>query len=164
MNLVFLDIDGVLNNLGTVAAYGNPSKHLDPVSVRLVEKLCEEGGAQIVVSSSWRNGDTDRLRRELYEVASPKLSALIISETPERPDVRGTEIQEWLDEHSTENQRYVILDDDSDMLPGQNFVKTTFQDGFRFGHYIEALRFLNPEHPDCTRLIIPVTDQTGQKT
>lgn len=63
MNVVFLDIDGVLNNLGTVAAFGNPSKHLDPVSVALVDKLCREGEADVVVSSSWRNGDTARLQR-----------------------------------------------------------------------------------------------------
>lgn len=65
MNLVFLDIDGVLNNLGSAMGLGSTSRYFDPVSVALVDRLCREGHAQIVVSSSWRNGDTDRLMENL---------------------------------------------------------------------------------------------------
>ena len=142
MNIVFLDIDGVLNNLGSVVACGIPSKHFDPVSVRLVAKLCENADAKIVVSSSWRNGD-------LQDLACAGISSRIIDETPHLLDIRGREIQAWLDEHEDKVTNYVILDDDSDMIAGQNFVQTTFQDGFRFEHYVRALRYLNPDHPDC---------------
>lgn len=147
MNLVFLDIDGVLNNLGSVAALGSPSKHFDPVSVALVDKLCREADAQIVVSSSWRNGDTGRLISDLRRCGAECLTMHVIGETPRLRCERGKEIQAWLEQNGGPHDCYVIIDDDGDMLPGQPFVQTTFEDGFRFRHYQEALRHFVPDHP-----------------
>ena len=160
MNYIFLDIDGVLNNFGTIIAYGNPSRYFDPVSVRLIERLADQGSASIVVSSSWRTGDTERLRKELLQrTRSKALVGWIVDETPDISGARrGEEIQVWLDHHPV--QRYVIVDDDSDMLPGQNFVQTSMEDGFRYRHYVEALRYLEPEHVDCMR---PFTAQPEQE-
>lgn len=152
MNLIFLDIDGVLNNLGSVCAFGNPSKHFDPVSVALIDKLCREGDAKIVVSSSWRNGDIQRLCESLWDCNAGCLAKRVIGETPDLNCERGKEVQAWL-ERNERPPRYVIIDDDSDMLPGQPFVKTTFEDGFRFRHYQEALRLLVPDHEDCREII-----------
>ena len=154
-NLIFLDIDGVLNNLGTVAAYGSSCENFDPVSVRLIEKLCENGTAWIVISSSWRNGDTEGLRDRLRELASEKLADRIVGETPYFQDqCRGEEIDWWIRMSSVSSELlepdlWVIIDDDDDMLERQPFVQTTFEDGFRFRHYVKAMQFLNPDHPDA---------------
>lgn len=156
MNYVFLDIDGVLNNLGSICAFGNPSKYLDPVSVALVARLCTEAPALIVVSSSWRTGNTPEVENALRMAGAEKITGFIVGETPYLGKRRGEEIQQWLLDQSKPDTRYVILDDDSDMLTDQPFVKTTFEDGFRFRHYLEALRYLNPEHEDVTRRILPV--------
>lgn len=147
MNYVFLDIDGVLNNLGTVAAFGGSCDHFDPVSIALIARLCQNGSACIVISSSWRYGDTNELRERLSRLAGPALVKYIVDETPVNGESRGHEIQQWLGEN-LQTDRYVIIDDDDDMLPHQPFVKTTFEDGFRFRHYVKALGFLNPNHKD----------------
>lgn len=160
MNVVFLDIDGVLNNLGSVIGLGNPSKFFDPVSVALVERLCREGDAKIVISSSWRIGKIYRLIDEMTKCGAGRLREYIIGETPNLPGMRrGDEIARYLDEHAAEVASYVILDDDSDMLEHQPLVQTTFEDGFRYRHYVAALRHLDPDHPDCREraLIVPET-------
>ena len=154
MNIIFLDIDGVLNNLGSVAAFGNPSKYLDPVSIGLIAKLCEQAPAQIVISSSWRNGDTAKIENDLRTLGCGSFTARIIDETDDLLGVRGEEIAKWWKENGHMWDGYVIIDDDSDMLPGQPFVKTTFQDGFRFEHYVKCMRILNPEHRDADRRLI----------
>ena len=148
MNFVFLDIDGVLNNLGSVYAFGNPSEHFDPVSVALIERLCCEGCAYIVMSTSWRNGDTDRLCDELRQIAGNGLADRIIGEIPYLGRKRGEEIAQWIKNTGMAVDEYVIIDDDDDMLPDQPFVQTTFEDGFRLQHYREALKHLDPDHQD----------------
>lgn len=50
----------------------------------------------------------------------------IIGITPELPEKRGKEIAAWLSKYPNPVERYVIIDDDTDMLEDQmaNFVKT----------------------------------------
>ena len=66
---------------------------------------------------------------------------------------RGDEIQYWLDHHKNEYNTYVILDDDSDMLPSQlnNFVQTDPMNGFLLEHYMAVKKILTTneqESPD----------------
>lgn len=149
--LVFLDIDGVLNNLSSALALGNPSKHLDPVCVGLIERLLKEADAKVVVSSSWRIGRTvESLQQELDSLWANKIADRIIGKTGDGYNGhRGRQIKEWIEVNAPDCS-YVILDDDSDMLPAQKpyFVKTTFEDGFRAAHYKKAMAILRPEHAD----------------
>ena len=57
---------------------------------------------------------------------------------------RGSEIKAWLDMHP-EVKKYVIIDDDGDMLEEQmsNFVMTYFYSGFQDEHLEKAIRILN---------------------
>lgn len=151
MNFVFLDIDGVLNNLASGHVLGPTSKYFDPVSVGLVYRLCHEtrSPTRIIISSSWRNGDTEKLHQQFLELA-PSLVRFIAGETPRIANVkRGEEIHEWASREIRPWDRYVVIDDDSDMLPGQPFVHTSFEDGFRWRHYCEAMWHLQPDHPDA---------------
>lgn len=153
--IVFLDIDGVLNSLGSVLALGNPSLHLDPVSIGLVARLCKETDAKIVVSSSWRIGKTvSALQNELDGLGAWALADRFVARTGDGHNGhRGRQIHEWMQAHG--ERPYVIVDDDSDMLPEQQpyFVHTTWEDGFRAKHYRAALKILKPDH-DGTKIIL----------
>ena len=66
MKIIFLDFDGVLNNMSSLYLRtlnydkNKPETHSvaapNPVCVGLVEHLLRLSGAKIVVSSSWRGG------------------------------------------------------------------------------------------------------------
>lgn len=149
--VVFLDIDGVLNSLSSVLALGAPSKCLDPVCIGLLARLCKETDAKIVVSSTWRLGRTvPQLQYTLDQLGAWELSNRFIGRTSDDHNGhRGRQIKQWIDENQFTG-RYMIVDDDSDMLPEQMpfFVKTSFEDGFRAAHYKQAMVILKPEHAD----------------
>jgi hypothetical protein len=149
--LVFLDIDGVLNSLSSVLALGNPNEHLDPVCVGLVARMLKETDAKVVISSSWRIGRTvEALKHELDRIGAHRIADRIIGRTGDGyQGHRGRQIKEWIETNAPDCS-YVILDDDSDMLPAQKpyFVKTNFDEGFRASHYRKAMAILQPEHAD----------------
>lgn len=82
-------------------------------------ELCEETGAKICISSVWKN------HFEKQEDWSKTLDLLgfpegtYVGRTQGRRTLRGTEIKEWMEKVSIPIEKYVILDDDSDMLPEQ---------------------------------------------
>ena len=141
MKIVFLDIDGVLNNVASAAE----GVDIIPEKVILVRRLCEITGAEIVISSSWRiMYDLAHIRDVLYHTGLKQVQ--VIDETPRLNSIgstRGHEIQKWLDEHP-EVTEYVIFDDDSDMLPDQklNFIKTENFVGLTYKEFDEALSIL----------------------
>ena len=61
MKVIFLDIDGVLNNSG------NSFRRLDPENVARLNALCRQSGARVVVSSSWRLWGMKLVRERLRE-------------------------------------------------------------------------------------------------
>lgn len=155
-HVIFLDIDGVLNCLGSVLALGDPNHHLDPVSVGLLSRICKETDALVVVSSSWRIGRTvKQLQHELQNLGAYKLAERFVGKTGDGHNGhRGRQIRQWI-EDNVHTGRYVIVDDDSDILPEQApfFVHTSWEDGFRARHYQEAMKILKPEHAD-TKIIL----------
>ena len=138
MKVLFLDIDGVVNSLRTCHAYGNyphnvdeeQLKLFDHTALKLIRNICNAYDIKIVLSSCWRNC------KEFVDM--PKaLDLPIIDKTPQKlSSIRGEEIQMWLREHPEVTQ-YVIVDDDSDMLPTQRkrFVRTDRQEGLSFKNY-----------------------------
>lgn len=150
MNIIFLDIDGVLNSISSAVAFNeiNKSKRrdneleLDVVSIGLLRKLCNDTDAKIVVSSTWRIGRDIEDLKEIFMLYS--WEAPIISITRRGESCRGEEIQEWIDFY-TNVKNYVIIDDDSDMLESQkdHFVNTNGTEGFRLKDLCKALRILS---------------------
>lgn len=121
---LFLDVDGVLNSVSWYREEWNknhvyPQGDFDPKCVELVNRIVEETGCKVVVSSSWR---TESNLQSIFDKAGLKFK--IHSITPFGSH-RGCEIQEWLDSQ-TEPYVYAILDDDRDMLSHQRkyFIKT----------------------------------------
>ena len=126
MNVIFLDVDGVLNNQRHILAlyellgdktfrrfrkfYGQTI--LDYKCCDLVRKLAEKKDAKIVLSSSWRLSDKHT------KIVEDELDTEIYGITPHLGTQRGYEIKQYLKQHNEVNN-YVIIDDDSDMLEEQ---------------------------------------------
>lgn len=114
--VLFLDVDGVLNRCG------KSNQGLETDKVELLAQIVRKANPAIVVSSTWRihERQMNRLKTVLKSIG-----ANFIGVTPWHNDktegglymakARGNEIQEWMDENGTP-ERFVILDDDSDML------------------------------------------------
>lgn len=143
MKIIFLDIDGVLN------VYGRESDEFGYLFHKKFEDnlrwIISETDAKIVLTSSWRYAGIERIREMwIYrglpgEVIDITIDCyLLVGEGKfEFYDEvnRGDEIQDWLDDHNSEIDSYVIIDDENDMLNHQrgNFVRTAN----------------NINHPDC---------------
>lgn len=144
MNVIFLDIDGVLNSERlleqqlhlhrTAVAETGPEhreackcfdmeKNIDPEAVEHLNRLIARTQSKVVISSSWRRLiDAPEIERILKLC---HFNGVIIGDTPDamndlRFDMapedrdRGHEIAMWLKDHP-EVERFVILDDCCDM-------------------------------------------------
>lgn len=119
-NVIFLDIDGVLNNMRSMK-FG---EHMDIECARHLRRIVNHADCDIVVSSTWRIGNTTHNLREilypwgLYRVIGRTCSNM------QGAYQRGDEIKAWIDAFGCTN--YLILDDDRDMLQEQNehFIRT----------------------------------------
>ncbi len=144
MKVIFLDVDGVLNNVAAFeAARGrNGTDVLSRECVERCNQLVARTGARIVLSSTWR------LIKDFRGILRDGgLRASIIDRTPYFTDGdrrRGAEIADWLRRNGGDVARYVILDDDSDMLEEQlpYFVQTTFELGLTDEHVERAVAIL----------------------
>ncbi len=98
-------------------------------------------GAKVVISSVWRYDHTVEQLQTCFEKVGFK--GEIIGLTPQRADMRGREIEEWLDTHPGV-ERFVIIDDDiADMEPMTRYlIKTTFKHGLLSTHADMAIRRL----------------------
>lgn len=193
MKVIFLDIDGVLNsqdwyvyrrdNIPMDSVQGQyPFYEFDPRAVERLNRIIAETGAKIVVSSSWRSGESVESLQKLLDSVGVK--GEVVGLTPHLwckrpyPDSdgyrvpRGCEIDWWLDNHgefqrinwSKEEQikylqlskvkNYIILDDDSDMLYGQreHFIRTGHDTGLTDELADLAINILNK---DLTEIYYP---------
>jgi hypothetical protein len=157
MKILFLDIDGVLNceacfkrEREAWEAKGKPrDEHwnmLDSAHIAHLNRIVEETGAQIVVSSSWR-GDPDLFGK----LKGAKISANFLGITPRLPRPtgksieyceRGREVQAWLELHP-EVKRYAILDDESDFFSSQPLFKSRWKEGLTEEISDRVIRYLN---------------------
>ncbi len=146
MNVLFLDIDGVLNS---AKWYGNrPHRFLkdnpeesdwecefDPSAVATLKKLMHDvSDLQIVISSTWRlNYELDEFKRRFSKMLSIE-PGRVIDKTPRLGTIRGLEIQDWLT-RNPQVKKFAIIDDDSDMGDlMDNLFKTSWQDGMQPEH------------------------------
>lgn len=151
--VLFLDVDGVLNHRA-VFVPGNPVP-ICPLAWERCKRVVAATGAKIVLSSTWRMAsDPDRDRHigklrsiGLFELThadwrTPYNLTMIYEPFAEYPK-RGDEIASWLHDHP-EVTRYAIVDDDSDILDGQQpfFVQTEFETGMLDSHRDRLIEIL----------------------
>ena len=139
MKVVFLDIDGVLNDTVTTKDLMNdlPKKdHLD-----CLKTIIDVTGAKIVLSSTWRLLSSTR---STVKSALRTVGLEFIDKTKELRD-KASEIQDWLGRHP-EVEQFVILDDEeiSGKFPN-NLVQTTFYHGLLPEHSEKAIKILNSQ-------------------
>ena len=152
MKAIFLDIDGVLNNSNYTMMLVNEllgkeqyfqllrdlgEMPFDYRSCMLLQKLIDETGARVVLSSTWR------LSEKHINGIIRYAGIAIFDKTPRLGTIRGNEIQQYLNSHP-EIDRYVIVDDDSDMLDEQmdNFIECDAEVGFTYEEYERAKKIL----------------------
>lgn len=130
MKVLFLDIDGVLNNTETFLTL-NPWGHLDKRLIDRLDSVLARTGAKVVISSAWRVGDQGQSVARALRRAGMKHADRIIDETPTSRWIRGWEIRLWLLAHP-EVQTYAIVDDMSDMGPvAHRLVQTDWDKGLQ---------------------------------
>jgi len=146
MNIVFLDIDGVLNThdylVKQVEQDGISSYQAQfnfcPDSLENLKQIVEETDAKIVISSTWRISFKcayDDPHRKFWKAIMKNLASIgihkrVIGITPSLNDtrIRGEEIKSWLSNNQVNN--FVIIDDDSDMVDLMNHLaKYSWSDG-----------------------------------
>ena len=170
MKVLFLDFDGVLNSRQSQTFWekrrdqqfwenqmyssweGSLKEYLAnefcPIALSNIEELVDRvPDLRVVISSTWRLGETVETLKKILSPAN-HLATAVIDVTPSLRGSRGTEIQAWLDAHP-EVTHYVIVDDDPDMLESQkqNFVKTSSLHGFQYGDLLWAQRILGVKNP-----------------
>lgn len=142
MKILFLDIDGVCNSREYGEKVGTLWEVIDPAQAAMVRRIIIQTGCRMVLSSTWR----------LY----PNTRELVRNEIAEYIDVtpdmqkggkwgvtdRGVEIKAWLDANPGV-ERYAILDDNDDMLPGQPLFLTTFDIGLTEKITDQVIKYLN---------------------
>ena len=130
MNVLFLDVDGVLNSHEYLTSlYEKKKKRLereeffDPKCMVVLKKIVSKFNLKIVITSSWKIADMQTIERVFK-----KYDLGILDKTKNYGDKRGKEIREWLSNHS-KVKNFVILDDDffSDYVGLENnLVQTSF--------------------------------------
>lgn len=115
-----------------------------PIALGNVEELCRRvPDLKIVVSSTWRLGETVEGLQKILAPAKVVANAIIDKTPAFKEGPRGNEIQDWLN-RNPQVTHYVILDDDADMLDTQkpNFINVSSLHGFQYGDMLWALRIL----------------------
>jgi len=137
MKVIFLDVDGVLNCKESWEHGPKIWKKLDKDKLERLKMLVQETGAVVVLSSTWRLHDDslEYLKKRGVKYLDCTPAGLYRN--------RGGEIDKWISMHP-EAKSYVILDDDSDMLPCQesHFIQTSFDSGLQDSHVKKAISIL----------------------
>lgn len=113
MKVLFLDVDGVLNNFhqrNFGEAFSPPSCQALNYILACVPDL------KIVISSSWRMWGLDYMQKLLDKNGIKDAASKVIDLTGQEQGIRGYQIQCWLDRNPNVIQ-FAILDDESDMGP-----------------------------------------------
>lgn len=111
MKVLFLDVDGVLNNFhqrnfGEV--FSSPSCAALNTIIQAVPDL------KIVISSAWRIWGLKYMQNLLTKNGIERADEIVIDLTGREQGIRGYQIQCWLDRNPGVTS-FVILDDESDM-------------------------------------------------
>lgn len=161
MNIVFLDVDGVLNNLNDAIAFRNKYNRafgsgfnwpFNKESMECLRKIVLKSNSRIVITSTWRKSPTG------LKVLTTKLAEYGIADRVEGlvPDLarnfkysRGYEIYEFLKKYP--NSNFVILDDEFyDYFSGdkkidlsKHLIHLDIHTGLKKKHIKPALKILN---------------------
>lgn len=155
MNVIFLDIDGVMNNQEDwLAKVDSETEEFRGHRMfcdgawQMLSQVCRETGAKVVLSSSWRMGldiapDGTLVSRggpmsdKLLEYFS-KYEIELIGKTTNYYDHRGRQIKEYVKNELKTDDNWIVLDDEDVDIRGyvdkSLIFKTTFEKGLTDKH------------------------------
>jgi len=137
MNIVFTDIDGVLNP--------HWRTKWSKSAIALYNQLCKEYNLRPVITSTWRTNHTKEQLQEIF--TSQGIDVEIYDYTPQLEQrERGLEIKQWLDSNPCDT--YVVLDDKTSEIEGyvNNVVKCRSWIGLTQDEYNEVVNILTNEN------------------
>ncbi|CAL9975594.1 hypothetical protein VPHK567_0197 [Vibrio phage K567] len=160
MKIIFLDIDGVLNNAldadehKDVELRGEYQGFYSPRCVLLLNEIVQKTNAKIVLSSTWRHGLTIDDVNELFTNMNIHAECVGITRdfSEHKWSFRGNEIIDYIQRHKDDQcssefvyRDYVILDDDTDMLLWQknNYINCDPEIGLTDRTVSKAIAVLN---------------------
>lgn len=156
-NIIFLDIDGVLNS---AFSFEENTKSRVPKSlidiphkkhIDALNKIIIETQARIVVSSSWRYYFSRVAFTYLFYFFGIERGAFLditkkrVTDSTEYIP-RRVEIAKWLEENKDRVKNFVILDDDEDACIEEykeKYIRTYFHTGLTDSHANKAIKILN---------------------
>jgi hypothetical protein len=161
MKVIFLDIDGVMNNLESLrfprtkvecSTHSYSAAH--PACVEALNLITRETDVRLVISSTWR-GIGMQVLFEVFRAWGVK--GMIAGRTPDgsrqsgrvwaAPE-RGDEIKQWLETYQGVTS-FVILDDGDDMGELKpNLVQTNYEIGLTTADADRAIAILNAPPAD----------------
>ena len=160
MRVIFLDVDGVLNNLNFLYEQFRRSnipniKGLDNNNLKALQKLVELTDAKLILSSTWRSYFDDNLKplnndhnpgKDLIKKLN-EYNLKLTGKTSETLEYKGFPrsyvIKKWLDEHP-EVDSFVIIDDNAIMgeFTYTNLVEVDKTVGLTMNDVIKAVTIL----------------------
>lgn len=170
MRVLFLDIDGVLNSLRwrkvrkPITAAEKIStdqrsvlarRNLDPVAIGRLETIVQKTRCMVVLSSAWREM-MDLPRMTHYLAIHGGFTGFLAGATPSLSDLppeemRGAEIQAWIDATDHAITQYAILDDEVIIGHDGHFVHTSFDVGLTDGDVARAIAMLTRDPKEGAR-------------
>lgn len=146
--LLFLDIDGVLNNAifnveFSIRFQRQMALGFDPENMKALNEIIRETDCKLVISSSWRMylRDGFDLQAFTFLLSTHGCNGEVVGSTCYEGAYRGWQIQQYLKENPTD--RYVVLDDDSDIRDPEHFVKVSNRVGLTMADAYDAIEILN---------------------
>lgn len=162
-NVIFLDLDGIVNTI-QIHKHKLPWQRMikkdgyyfdiclpsyrrvsNKQAVLWLEKLALETKSEIVITSSWRIGNsTKKIARALYNSGLSRKVKII--DSTKQIGRRDDEILEWVETHYVSN--YVVLDDDCFDLEKvkDRLVQTKTDIGFTINEYNKAVEILTEKN------------------
>ena len=110
MNIIFLDIDGVMLSWKRAQkrAYDGDFEFLQN-AINSLNRVAKSIDAKVVIISTWRETRTLKYFQDLFD--GRKINVDIIGMTDVLNTGRASEIQKWIDENSVEY--FIIIDDNT---------------------------------------------------
>lgn len=154
MKIIFLDIDGVLNNQFSKSRCGY-FIGIDKDKVKRLKEIFDATDAKIVLVSSWKV-DWERVDKDSQNIVGNYLDRKlkkerirILDKTIDHEIDRGQGISDWISNHKVES--WVVLDDEifddyEEMGVMPHLVKTVYSSengGLQPEHVSKAIEILN---------------------
>lgn len=141
MKIIFLDIDGVLNNDNHIYHYGN--NYIDNNLLNLFVAVLKSTKSEVVLSCGWKINDfklktlTDKLSRFEINILD------IINSNKDGWINAQEEIKKWLKNHP-QVSKYCIISSDFDVGQGlKNFFRTDSELGLTEDSSIDVIDYMN---------------------